>query len=373
MPGTSINLNFQVKLKGFSIAHHTGEGGETMAKARGTRTGKTDWRLKELNLAHEAIDALGFGADGISSCTVQPADQRGAYIGRVRTTPTKGLPDLATFGFAPLEESKPNQRIICDECTDDNVADSNWCKHLEFVIRNHLDAVPIHAKQPMGLQVPLVPSARCWKTVELKTRDPLDPDRFEAGENAEWDEEHDSGYPYEAWLVRYTEAGNTVKEYVGMFNKFDSIAMLRRLVFEWIDTVDPQLEQFHLFCTDCGMNVKKAKGADKVTIALEGMCPRCIHKMIEKQAELEERERRGREALAKFQNDPDLVPDTDNPYVPRKGGKTFAGKKYPYIQNESTTGQPVTKGQALKDFVEAADRAGEVLDRKMKEQANKWG
>lgn len=254
-------------------------------------------RRKEL--ATEAIKALDFGANGSSphSLKYEPTSLHIKAFNREDT--------FSSLEFGVTAEGETGARIFCKQC-DDGSKNNVWCEHLGEVVKNQYDAVPIYAGQPMTIAVPVIPTLRSWKTVELRLREPLLADQEQG------DGYNDPGFPYEAWMVRKDSTGQIRKDYVGMFNKFDGLQNLRKLIFEWIESTEHVRDGTWSSCTKCKMLFVDAVKTDKVLIALESICAACITEMARELHRQQEMKRRSADALARFQADDDLIPSAQH-------------------------------------------------------------
>lgn len=254
--------------------------------------------------ATEAIVSLGFGAGGTSAHVLKYTGDLKHYKASRRIAAATHELESIEFGFSGMHlGGASGATLFCKEC-DDGGQDKRWCAHLAAVIRGHYDAVPIYTDQPMEIAVPLIPTARCWKKVELKSRSVLDVD----ADDDEEDDYNDQGFPYEAWIVRKTRSGDIEKTYLGMFNQFDGLSQLRKLAFEWIEIADFNHEKLFMTCRECKKVGPSCTGTDRVLIGLESVCGQCIADMAARLAKANEEKRRTQDALSRFQSDPDLIP-----------------------------------------------------------------
>jgi hypothetical protein len=254
--------------------------------------------------AVEAIVALGFGSPGDSAHVIKYTNDLSSYKASKRIVEINHELDTIEFGFTGVYGGTAvGVKLFCKEC-DDGSAEHRWCNHLAAVVRGRYDAVALYVERPMSIAVPLIPTARSWKTVELKSRAGLDVDK----DDDEDDGYNDSGYPYEAWLLHKTRNNEQARTYIGMFNQFDSLAQLRKLAFEWIEIADFSSEKLYLTCRECKKKGPSCTGTDRVLIALESVCGDCIADMAARLAQANEMKRRSQEALARFQGDSDLIP-----------------------------------------------------------------
>lgn len=263
--------------------------------------------------ANRAIEALGMGMEGTTKHRVMfvPATYQTAlgYKSDVfvyKAVDREGRAEDLSFAVTTETPAVGGQdatgcRLHCRTC-DDGSDPRAWCNHLGEIVLNGYDAVPLNANPGLMIQVPMAPSMGVWKRVDLE------PLKDEKGEPSP---ENDTGqYPYEAYLMRGMSNRKYDKTYIGMFNEFDGLKQLRNLVFDWTRTCEVTRDKVFYTCQSCKQVLTHANTQDRMLIALEGACGKCLAHVIEDARKKAEARARNSAALksAIFQF-PDLVPD----------------------------------------------------------------
>lgn len=263
--------------------------------------------------ANRAIEALGMGEDGTSQrrVTFVPSTLRrnNGYTYDVfvyKAQDREGRAEDLTFAVSTETPSVGGNEargcvLHCRVC-DDGSKPLAWCNHLGEIVLNGYDAVPLNANPGLMIQVPLTPSMGIWKRVDLE---PL-----KYGEDDPSVENDNGLYPYEAYLRRGMSNRKYDKTYIGMFNEFDGLKQLRTLVFDWTRTCDVTRDKVFYTCKSCKQTVTHANTQDRMLIALEGACGKCLAHVLEDARKKAEAHARNSDFLksAIFQY-PDLVPD----------------------------------------------------------------